>query len=317
MTLQQLGYIVEISQCGSISKAARKLFLSQSGISASVRALEEELGIRFFDRSNRGVEFTPEGKEFLSYAESLLEQKARIEGLYRESRSAAPARLSVSTQRYPFTEDAFLRLLQRTEEPRYRFSIKETGLDTVVNDVADRRADIGVIFLTDFTEKLVRRMMAARDVAFHDLAAVPPCVYVRRGHPLTSRESIAEEALTGYPCVSFEHAQGEAADFSEEYRIIAFDRPDRTISVSNRTTAMNVLASTDAFTTGSGLLVRELADPRVVSIPLEGRTSIRLGWIYPRYARLTPMAERFVALLEESVAESVAFTREEHARRAR
>ena len=315
MTFQQLTYVVEISKCGSINKAAHKLFLSQSGISTAVRELEDELGIRFFDRSNRGVEFTPEGKEFLSYAESLLEQKARIESLYRENRSAAPARLSVSTQRYPFTEDAFLRLLQRTEEPRYRFSIKETGLDTVVNDVADRKADIGVIFLTDLTEKLVRRMMAARDVAFHDLAAVPPCVYVRRGHPLTGRNSIAEEELTGYPCVSFEHAQGEAADFSEEYRIIAFDRPDRTISVSNRTTAMNVLAATDAFTTGSGLLVRELADPRVVSIPLEGHTPIRLGWIYPRYARLTPMAERFVALLEESVAESVAFTREEHARR--
>lgn len=317
MTLQQLSYIAEISKCGSISRAARKLFLSQSAISASVSALEEELGIRLFDRSNRGVEFTPEGKEFLSYAVSLLEQKDRIESLYRESRASAPARLSVSTQRYPFTEDAFLRLLQQTREQHYRLSIKETGLDTAVNDVADRKADIGVIFLTDLTEKLVRRMMAARDIGFHSLAAVPPCVYVRRGHPLAGRESIAEEALTGYPCLSFEHAQGEAADFSEEYRIIAFDRPSQTISVSSRTTAMNVLAATDAFTTGSGLLVRGLADPRVVSVPLEGHSPLRLGWIYPRYARMTPMAEQFVALLKESVAESVAFTREQHTLRSR
>lgn len=317
MTLQQLSYIAEISKCGSISRAARKLFLSQSAISASVSALEEELGVRLFDRSNRGVEFTPEGKEFLSYAVSLLEQKDRIESLYRESRASAPARLSVSTQRYPFTEDAFLRLLQQTREQHYRLSIKETGLDTAVNDVADRKADIGVIFLTDLTEKLVRRMMAARDIGFHSLAAVPPCVYVRRGHPLAGRESIAEEALTGYPCLSFEHAQGEAADFSEEYRIIAFDRPSQTISVSSRTTAMNVLAATDAFTTGSGLLVRGLADPRVVSVPLEGHTPLRLGWIYPRYARMTPMAEQFVALLKESVAESVAFTREQHTLRSR
>lgn len=317
MTLQQLSYIAEISKCGSISRAARKLFLSQSAISASVSALEEELGIRLFDRSNRGVEFTSEGKEFLSYAVSLLEQKDRIESLYRESRASAPARLSVSTQRYPFTEDAFLRLLQQTREQHYRLSIKETGLDTAVNDVADRKADIGVIFLTDLTEKLVRRMMAARDIGFHSLAAVPPCVYVRRGHPLAGRESIAEEALTGYPCLSFEHAQGEAADFSEEYRIIAFDRPSQTISVSSRTTAMNVLAATDAFTTGSGLLVRGLADPRVVSVPLEGHSPLRLGWIYPRYARMTPMAEQFVALLKESVAESVAFTREQHTLRSR
>ena len=44
MTFQQLTYVVEISKCGSINKAAQKLFLSQSGISTAVRELEEELG---------------------------------------------------------------------------------------------------------------------------------------------------------------------------------------------------------------------------------------------------------------------------------
>ena len=62
MTFHQLTYVVEISKCGSINKAAHKLHLSQSGISSAVRELEEELGIQFFRRSNRGVEFTPEGK---------------------------------------------------------------------------------------------------------------------------------------------------------------------------------------------------------------------------------------------------------------
>ena len=110
MTFQQLTYVVEVSKCGSINKAAHKLVLSQSGISTAVRELEEELGIQFFVRSNRGVEFTPEGEEFLSYAISLLEQKRRIEQLYGEGRNeAAPARFSVSTPRYPCTEDAVLR----------------------------------------------------------------------------------------------------------------------------------------------------------------------------------------------------------------
>ena len=62
MTFQQLEYIVEISKCGSINKAAQKLFLSQSGISTAVRELESELGIALLARSNRGVEFTPEGE---------------------------------------------------------------------------------------------------------------------------------------------------------------------------------------------------------------------------------------------------------------
>jgi len=132
MTFQQLEYIVEISKCGSINKAAQKLFLSQSGISTAVRELENELGIRVLARSNRGVEFTPEGKEFLSYAVSLLEQKRGIESLYGEARNAAaPVRFSISCQRYPFAVDAFLRLLRIAGENRFRFGLRETGMDGV------------------------------------------------------------------------------------------------------------------------------------------------------------------------------------------
>ena len=61
MNIKHLSYVVEICRCGSINKAAQKLFLSQSGISTAVRELENELGIRVLARSNRGVEFTPEG----------------------------------------------------------------------------------------------------------------------------------------------------------------------------------------------------------------------------------------------------------------
>lgn len=147
-------------------------------------SLEEELGIQFFRRSNRGVEFTPEGKEFLSYAVSLLEQKQRIEGLYGQNRNAAaPERFSVSTQRYPFTEDAFLRMLQATQESRFRFSLKETGMDAVIDDVYDHRSDIGVIFLTELTEKMIRRLLDARELVFHEIASVDPCIYVRKDHP--------------------------------------------------------------------------------------------------------------------------------------
>lgn len=313
MTFQQLTYLVEVSRCGSINKAAHKLFLSQSGISSSIRELENELGICFFRRSNRGVEFTPEGKEFLSYAVSLLEQKQRIESLYSDHGAIAPARFSVSTQRYPFTEDAFLRMVQQTcDEDTFRFSIKEAGMDMVIQDVYEHQVDLGVIFLTDLTEKIIRRMLDAHEVEFHQLASVPPCLYVRKSHPLTGLETVTVADLAGFPYLSFEHDQGAAVDFSEEYQLWAFKKPARCISVNNRTTAMNLLAATDAFTTGSGLLVRGLADPRVVTVPLAGQGAIRLGWIQARDTRLTPQAEYFVALLEQSVQDSIAYTRELH-----
>ena len=313
MTFQQLTYVVEISKCGSINKAAQKLFLSQSGISTAVRELEEELGIQFFVRSNRGVEFTQEGKEFLSYAVSLLEQKQRIESLYGEARnSSAPVRFSVSTQRYPFTEDAFLRMLRRTTDNRYVFSIREAGMDAVIDDVYDHRADIGVIFLTELTEKIIRRLLDARDLDFHEIAAVSPCIYVRKGHPLANRDEVTEDDLAGLPYVSFEHNQGVGTDYSEEYQLLSMKKPPRQISVNNRATMMNVLAATDAYTTGSGLLVEGITSQAVVTMPLAGKTCIRIGWIRPRNSKLTPYVAQFVGLLDQSIAESIAFTESVH-----
>ena len=313
MTFQQLTYVVEISKCGSINKAAHKLFLSQSGISTAVRELEEELGIKFFVRSNRGVEFTPEGKEFLGYAVSLLEQKQRIESLYGESRSTiAPVHFSVSTQRYPFTEDAFLEMLQQNQENRYQYTLKETSMDGVIDDVYDHRADIGVIFLTKLTEKIVCRLLDGRELPLHELAAVPPCVYVRKGHPLTQLEHVSEADLEGYPYSSFEQAQGVAVDFSEELPMVSMRKPSKAIIVNNRSTAMNVLANTDAYSTGSGLLAEHLSPANVVTIPLADKDPVRLGWIYPQNAKLSSHAEEFVRLLEQSIQRSIAYTSSLH-----
>lgn len=309
LTFQQLLYIVEINRCGSINKAAQKLFLSQSGISAAVKELEEEMGLTFFKRSNRGVEPTQEGKEFICYAVSLLEQKRRIESLYMDSPlTAAPVRFTVATQRYPFTEDAFLRFLQTAEQNRFLFTIKEAGMDVVIDDVYDRRADVGVIFLTELTDHLIGKLLSSRELEFHELASVPPCIYVRRGHPLAAWGSVEKELLQNYPYLSFEHDEGVAVDFSEEYQLLSSKKPARCIQVNNRTTAMNILGTTDAFTTGSGLMAESLSDPRIITLRIKDCATIRLGWIRAKNSRSSPEIERFLTLLKASVADSIRFT---------
>ena len=68
------------------------------------------------------------------------------------------------------------------------------------------------------------------------------------------------------------------------------------------------MAHTDAFSTGSGLLVKRLSPPDVVTVPLANEPPIRLGWIYPKNAKLTPRVEEFVKLLDESIQRSIAYT---------
>ena len=65
MTLQQLRQIITIADVGSMNEAAKQLYVSQPNLSAVVREIEQEAGITIFLRSNRGIQATPDGEEFL------------------------------------------------------------------------------------------------------------------------------------------------------------------------------------------------------------------------------------------------------------
>ena len=72
MTLQQLRYVTSIAETGTLSEAARRFYIAQPSLTASLRELEEELGLTIFRRTNRGAVLTPEGEEFLGYARQVL-----------------------------------------------------------------------------------------------------------------------------------------------------------------------------------------------------------------------------------------------------
>jgi DNA-binding transcriptional LysR family regulator len=82
ITLQQLKYVIEVSRSRSISKAAKKLFISQPSLSNAIKELENEIGITIFLRTNKGIILTAEGSEFLGYARQVVEQAALLENRY-------------------------------------------------------------------------------------------------------------------------------------------------------------------------------------------------------------------------------------------
>ena len=68
MTLQQLRYVTTVAETGTMSEAARRLFVSQPGLTKAIRELEQEMGIIIFDRTNKGIEVSKDGAIFLGYA---------------------------------------------------------------------------------------------------------------------------------------------------------------------------------------------------------------------------------------------------------
>src|SRR5947209_13349606 len=78
MDFDQLNSFLEVAKYNSFSRAAEKCFRTQPAISSQIRALEEELGAKLFDRSGGRVSLTAPGKAFQRYAEKMMESKRQI-----------------------------------------------------------------------------------------------------------------------------------------------------------------------------------------------------------------------------------------------
>ena len=83
MTLQQLKYVVTVAETGTITNAAKKLYISQPSLTNAIHELEKEMNIVIFQRTNKGIVLSREGEDFLGYARQVLEQAAILEDKYK------------------------------------------------------------------------------------------------------------------------------------------------------------------------------------------------------------------------------------------
>lgn len=288
MTLQQLTYLVTVADCGNITEAAEKLFVSQPSLSTAISNLEKEMGIKAFVRSNKGVAATREGEELLSFARMLLEQADHMKEYFIKGEKRSP-KFSVSCQHYSFAVNAFVDLIKKYDADRYNFIIRETQTGEIMEDVANGKSEIGVIYLSEHNEEVLTKLIKNNQLVFEQLYVAKPHVFICREHPLADRDAITMEDLVPYPYLVYEQGNRNSFYFSEEF-ISMLDFP-KIIQVRDRATLFNLVIGLNGFTVSSGVIDHKLNGSDIIAKPLLVDKTMRIGVvrkeniIFSQYAR--------------------------------
>lgn len=275
MTLQQLRYLIAVAESGSINAAAQSLYTAQSNISSAIKALEAELGISIFTRSRRGVMLTNDGTELLGYARQVVEQANMLEVRYAQDKDSA-RRIAVSTQHYAFCVKAFINIVNRCSDESFEFIMRETTTAEIIDDVRAFRSEIGILYLDDFNKRILEKAFADAHVVFHPLLDAQVHVFVNASHPLANKELIELEDLEPYSRYSFEQGTSNSFYYAEEP--FSYIPCKRNIRVSDRATYSDLLQFSNGYALSTGVLSTEMLQG-VVSIPLAGRHTMRVGYI--------------------------------------
>lgn len=295
MTLTQLQYVVTIAETKSMNKAASELYVSQPALSGAIKDLEDELQTQLFIRTNKGIVVTTEGEEFLSYARQMVELGNLVEERF-VNKTIAKKKFSVSMQHYSFAVEAFIELAKEFAIGEYELAVHETKTHEVIDNVKNYRSEIGVIYMNDFNEKALKKILDEDELEFVPLYECGISVYLSKNHPLATKEVITIEELQNYPCLSFEQGDKNSFYFAEE--VLSTLDYKQIIKADDRATMLNLMIGLNGYTLCSGIICQNLNGGFHVSIPLDTEDTMTIGYIKRKNIPLSILGNKYIEILK-------------------
>ncbi len=301
MNILHMKYAVEVARLGSLNKAAETLFVAQPNISRSIRELEADLGITIFSRSAKGMVLTPEGEEFISYAQSILKQIDEVERFYRKGVKKVQ-RFSVSVPRACYISEAFAQFSKTIGEDASEFFYKETNSQRTIKNVLDHDYNLGIIRYAEHYDKYFKTMLEEKGLSYEVLTEFSYLLIMNEKSPLAKREQITFDDLGGL--IEIAHAdpyvpalpmarvvKEELSDVTDRH-IFIFERASQFDLLSeNPQTFMWVSPTPQSLLNRYGLVQRKCVDNKKVYKDVI---------IYRKDYKLSPLDKQFITALCES-----------------
>ena len=233
MNISHIKYAVEVARLGSLNKAAESLLVAQPNISRSIKELEADLGITIFNRSAKGMELTPEGEEFVSYAKNILRQIDEVEMIYKHG-APAKQKFSISVPRACYISEAFAEFSKCLADDPAEIFYKETNSQRTINNVLDRDYKLGIIRYSENYDKFFKALLEEKGLVYEMVAEFSYVLLMSKDHPLASREVITFDDLPPYievahadpyvPSLPLSKVVKEELPDNVERRIFIFER---------------------------------------------------------------------------------------------
>ncbi|MDD3570154.1 MAG: LysR family transcriptional regulator [Lachnospiraceae bacterium] len=300
MTLQQLKYVVTVADKGTISEAAKELFISQPSLTNAIKELENEMQITIFNRTNKGIIVSNAGDEFLAYARQVLEQASLLEEKFLNVKKQSP-RFSVSTQHYSFAVNAFVDVIREFGGLQYDFTLRETQTYEIIEDVSRLKSEIGILYTSSKNEEVIFKLIKQNGLEFEDLFIAKPHVFISSKHPLAGKNEVVMEELEEYPYLSFEQGDYNSFYFSEEI-LSTLDR-NKNIKVRDRATLFNLVIGLNGYTVSTGIISKELNGENIIAKPLRVEEYMRVGTIKQKNMTLSRYGKAYMESLKIHISE--------------
>ncbi len=191
--LVDLRLFVQIAEASSLTKGARRVFLSPSAASARVKALEDQLGSRLFYRDSRGVTLTDAGESLLRHARVILRQVEHLKNEFGARGADASGHIRIFANTTAVTEfmpELLTRFL--AERPGVTIDMQERLTRDIVRSVVDGSTDLGIVSGT-----IPMAGLQAKLFSTDRLILVTPL-----GHALSKRKRCAFPDTLGYEYIS-------------------------------------------------------------------------------------------------------------------
>ena len=296
MNITELRYLVAIMKWGSVSAAAKQLYAAQPNVSKALKNLEEEYGMRIFERSSTGMIPTEQGRRFIQQAQRVLQEVDRLDMDARQQQGAC-AELRVVLPHATYASYAAVEFLQQQNKAaQLRVHIRESGPMDALDFVLRRGYHLALLRYAAEDEDYYRRYCQRHGLHQEPIMEFQYLLLTSRDSALARREVRDMAELNDYT----EVLHGDFQLPGEEGGSLRWQaNPNRRIHVYERCSQFSVLQNLPtAYMWASPMPQRALEQYHLVlrKCPAQ-RQQMRDVLVYPERDTLRPEEQLFVKLL--------------------